>query len=88
MARSNEVCALLLHHSVTLQTTAGYTSFLNGKVERHIQTNKNMARSVHIDSGLPDHFWCFAEEHCTAIYNCISHSALQGDSPEYAWYKV
>ena len=87
LARSAEFCDLLVHHSITLQQTAGYTSFLNGKAERHIQTAKNLTRCIHIDSGLDDKFWCFADEYSTTIYNSISHSALDGESPDYIWYK-
>ena len=86
LARSAEFCELLIHHSITLQQTAGYTSFLNGKVERHIQTCKNMTRCIHIDSGLDNKFWCFADEYSTKIYNILSHSALDGESPDFFWY--
>ena len=52
LARDTDFCALLLKdYNITLQTTGGYSSWINGKAEKHIQTIVNMMRSMLYDSG-------------------------------------
>ena len=75
LARSSEFCNLLVEEfQCGLQTTGGYSSWLNGKVERHIRTLENTARKIRADANLPPSLWCFSYEHATDIYGAMLHS--------------
>ena len=78
---------LLGKHQCGIQTTAGYSSWLNGKAERHIRTSRNMIRAGLFDSNLPINLWCFKMEDSTEIYNAIKHSS-HGESPHFLWYNI
>ena len=87
LAKSSEVCSLLVSkHQCGIQTTAGYSSWLNGKVERHIRTSRNTIRAGLFDSNLPNNLWCFRMEDSTEKFNVIRHSS-HGQSPHFVWYK-
>jgi len=43
-----------------------------------------MTRCALFDSGLQPHFWCFAIEHQTYIYNSLLHTATN-EQPDYLW---
>ena len=88
LARSSEFCNLLVEEfQCGLQTTTGYSSWLNCKVERHIRTLENTARKIRADANLPPSLWCFSYEHATDIYGAMLHSAIK-ESPDYLWYGV
>jgi hypothetical protein len=70
---------------LNLETTGGYTSFLNGKVERPNRTLAERARYMILDSGALKQDWCFATEHAGEIYRVTYHSDI-GCSQHFAWY--
>ena len=72
---------------VTLDTTGGYNSFLNGKMECHNHTIANMVHSMLINSGHLSNKWCYAMETAANTYHCLLHSAID-TSPYYVWYKI
>ena len=72
---SSEFFNLLVEeYQYGLQTTGGYSSWLNGKTERHIRPLENMARKIRGDSNLPTTLWCYAYEHATYVYGAMIHS--------------
>ena len=60
-----------------LQMIGTYSSWLNEKAERHIQTIENMERRTRMDSGLSVKLWCQSTEAATEIYNVLYHVTLQ-----------
>ena len=86
LARSSEFCALLKNgFQIALERTGNYSSRLNGKEERHIQTACGMLRIGTVDHGLGDILWCCKCEDVTQKYNAIIHSA-RGECPDTLWY--
>ena len=71
--------------AVGLERTGTYSSWLNGKAERHVQTSCNMLRMGQTDHGLGDILWCCKCEDTTQKYNAIVHSA-HGEVPDFLWY--
>ena len=54
LVRSGEFCNLLIEeYQWGLQTTSWYSSWLNGRAERHIRTLENTARKIRGDANLP-----------------------------------
>ena len=79
LAKSSEICELLLvKHKCGLQTTAGYSSWLNGKAESHNKGMTRMLRKSLADADLPHFLWCFALAANNRVYR-LHHSAT-GDS--------
>ena len=62
-----------------------YSSWSNGKAERHVQTACGMLRLGRIDHGLGDELWCCKCEDTTQKYNVIVHSG-HSDLPDFRWY--
>lgn len=87
LANSSKFCDFLVQHHISLETTGGYASFLNGKVERHHHTIAQMVRALLLNSGLPSTLWCYAAKATTDIYHYTYHSALQM-TPYEAWYNT
>ena len=86
LARSSEFYDLLVKdYQCGLQTTCGYSSWLNGKAERHIRTLENTARKIRGDANLSATLWCYLYEHATDVYGAMIHSVTQ-ESPDYQWY--
>ena len=78
LAGSSELCAILKENfQVGLERTGTYSSWLNGKAERHVQTACVMLRLGTIDHGLGDILWCYKCEDSTPKYNAIIHSATK-----------
>jgi hypothetical protein len=57
LANSTEFSDFLVDRKILLDTTGGYASFLNGKIERPHQTIAQMVRSLLLNSGLPSTLW-------------------------------
>jgi hypothetical protein len=85
LANSSEFCDFLLHRHIALQSTGGYASFLNGKIERPHRTIVQMVRAMLLNSGLPDILWCYTAETATDIYRYTYHSAIK-ITPYEAWF--
>ena len=76
---------LLSDFNITLHTTGGYSSSINGKGELHNQTINNMTRTALLDSGLNNNLWCFALEAMVDTYNARVHS-VTGEQPDYVFH--
>ena len=88
LAKCSKVCELLIKkYKCTLQTTAGYSSWLNGKIESHNKTLCQMIQKALFDSGLPQKLWCLASEECNKTYQHLYHDAAKY-SPAYLWYGI
>jgi hypothetical protein len=87
LARSTDFTDYLIHHRITLDTTGGYSSFLNGKLEHPHQTIAQIVRAMIINSGHNMNTWCYCTETAADIYRLTYHTALQ-KSPHEAWYNI
>jgi hypothetical protein len=85
LANSSELCDFLLHCHIALQSTGGYASFLNGKIECPHRTIAPMVQAMLLNSGLPDTLLCYTTETATDIYQYTYHSAIKM-TPYEAWY--
>jgi hypothetical protein len=85
LANSAEFTDFLLRKSINLETTGGYASFLNGKIERHHRTLANMVRAMILNANLSSSLWCYAAETAADVYRYTHHSALD-KTPYEAWY--
>jgi hypothetical protein len=87
LARSSEFCALLKDKfQIGVERTGTYSSWLNGKVERHIQTACGMLRIGTVDHDLGDKIWCCKCEDVTQKYNATIHTA-HNECPDTLWYE-
>jgi hypothetical protein len=57
LANNSKFSGFLLDRSITLESTGGYASFLNGKIERPHRTLGQMVRAMILNSGLPSNLW-------------------------------
>ncbi len=87
LARNTTFTSYLLEHNITMDTTGGYSSFLNGKVEHPHQTISQLVRAMLLNSGHPPSTWCYCAESAADIYRYTYHSALH-TSPYEAWYHI
>jgi hypothetical protein len=87
LARSYEFTELLIQYSITLETTGGYASFLNGIIEHPGPTIADMVRALYFNAGHSPDKWCYAAKTAADIYCLTLHSAL-GASPYEAWYGI
>jgi hypothetical protein len=70
---------------MNFETTGGYASFLNEKVERPNRTLSERARCMLLNAVAPAQDWCSATEHAADIYRATYHSAIKC-APHVAWY--
>jgi hypothetical protein len=82
LANNTEFSDFLLARSIPLESTSGYASFLNGKIERPHRAITNMVRAMLLNSGLPNKRWCYA---AADIYRYTHHSAIDM-TPYKSWY--
>jgi hypothetical protein len=87
LARNTAFTSYILDNNITMDTTGGYSSFLNGKVECPHQTISQLVRAMLLNSGHPPSTWCYCAENATDIYQYTYHSALH-TSPYEAWYHI
>lgn len=78
LINSTEFCKMM-HKSlgITLESTGGYESSINGTAESPNRTTKRCIRANLMGSRLPDPFWCFAGQHSAVIYNQCLHRMTQ-----------
>lgn len=76
-AQNFEFFEFLLHKNITLETTGGRASFLNGKVEWPNRTIADLVYALYLYAGHSPDKWCYAAETAVDIYRLILHSALQ-----------
>ena len=67
LARSQQVCQLLISLNIVMQTTGGYASNLLGKDERQHRTIAEMVTTMLYTANLPTKYWCFAVMYCIWI---------------------
>ena len=66
LAGSSAFCTMVKNKfAVGLERTGKYSSWFNGKAERHVQIACNMLRLGQIDHGLGDELWCCKYEGTT-----------------------
>jgi hypothetical protein len=86
--RSSLFCAFIRDETkLGLDTTGGYASYLNGKVERTNSTVANKVQCMLLNSDRPLSHWCYAAEASADIYRCTHHSAFHM-TPHQAWCGV
>ncbi len=85
LANSSEFTDLLIAHNINMETTGGFASFLNGKIERPHRTIAQVVRAMLLNSGLPSTLWCYAAVTQADIYRYTHHSAID-KTPYEAWY--
>jgi hypothetical protein len=68
LSESAEFTSFLVQNHLTMETTGGYASWLNGKIERPHRTIANKVRAMLYNSGLSNTLWCFAAESATDAY--------------------
>jgi hypothetical protein len=87
LARSSTFTTFLRdEEQLNLETTSGYASFLNGKVEHPNRTLTERARCMLINDGASPMDWYYAIEHAGEIY-CVTYHSVIGCSPHFFWYK-
>lgn len=78
---------MLLHlNSITLQTTGGYSSDLNGNVEIFNKTLKRGAGVLLANAGLELPYWCYATVHYCNVHNFLSYNHDKTKRAFEAWY--
>jgi hypothetical protein len=87
LANNTEFSEFLFARSITLESTSGYASFLNGKIERPHRTIANMVQAMLLNSGLTSNLWCYAAETAADIYRYTYHSSID-TTPYEAWYGI
>eukprot|EP00956_Cyclotella_meneghiniana_P000008 scaffold27_cov57-Cyclotella_meneghiniana.AAC.5 len=71
---STEFCKIMFKDlGMSMETTGGYESSINGTAETPIRTMKRTVRSTLLGSGKSNVFFCFAADHGSAIYNNVLH---------------
>eukprot|EP00956_Cyclotella_meneghiniana_P008309 scaffold11091_cov47-Cyclotella_meneghiniana.AAC.1 len=74
LVNNTEFCKIIYKDlGMTIESTGGYESSINGTAETPIRTLKRTVRSELIGGGQPDEFHCFAGGHGTAVYNNVIH---------------
>lgn len=86
LANSAEFCKLLLANNITLQTTGGYSSDLNGNVEVLNKVLKRGTGAILASSGIPLPFWCYAVVHFACLLNFLSYNHDKSKTAYEAWY--
>jgi hypothetical protein len=88
LARSSLFCTFIRDEAkLGLDTTGGYASYINVKVERPNRTVANKVRCMLLNSDRPLSHWCYAAEASAGIYRCTHHSAIHMN-PHETWCGV
>ena len=85
LANSTEFMAMCRDElNLTVQTTGGYASTINGKAETPNRTIKRMIRTMLIGAGLPDELWCFAFQYAIFLLR-NRYNRLIDSVPAHLW---
>lgn len=84
LAKSSDFCRLLADLQVILETTGGYNSTNNGKVERPHRTKANHIRSDLIGAGLTDRLWDRSATYNQCVVN-QSWNEMTNNIPLIEW---
>jgi hypothetical protein len=85
LARCTDFTNFLIKRRLTLETTGGHSSFLNGKIERPHHTISQLVHAMILNAGHSTTTWCYCAETAVDIYRYTYHNALQ-KTPYEAWY--
>ena len=86
LASSVKFCTMLTEEfKIVLERAGSYSSWLNGKVERHNQTIEGMIRVGTVDHGLGKPLWYCKVEDTMQKYNATLHSTIK-DVLDFSWY--
>ena len=85
LANSTEFCKLIMFHQITLQTTGGYASSLNGKSESLNKVAKFTVSSILASTQMEPMFWCFALSHGNNIIRNMSLNPDKSMTSKQAW---
>ena len=69
-----------------MERTGTYSSWVNGKIERHNQTIEGMIRVGTVDHGLGEQLWCCKAEDKAHKNHTIIHSAHK-ETFNFLWYE-
>eukprot|EP00957_Ditylum_brightwellii_P160509 12218974-Ditylum_brightwellii.AAC.1 len=72
---------------ITIKTTGGYASWINGKSERANETLKKSTQAVILDAAKDVIYWCYTYTNVVKKYNCTIQSATN-DCPENTWFGI
>ena len=86
LANSAEFCKLLFVNNITIQTTGGYSSDLNGNVEVLNKVLKRGTGAILASAGLTLPYWCYAVVHFACILNFLSFNHDKSKTAYEAWY--
>ena len=76
LINNTEFCKMMYKNlGMTMESTGGRESTINGAAESPIRTLKNGVRAGLIGSSLSNDFHCFAAQHTPWAYNNVLHSA-------------
>jgi len=85
LANCTAFCKLLLLHNITLQTTGGYASSLNGKSESLNKAAKHTVSTILSSTNMDPIFWCFAMSHGNNIIRSMSLNPSKSMTSKEAW---
>ena len=87
LANSTDVTNLLVDEfKISMETTSGDASLLDGNNERQKISIQNMLRAYILDSNQNENKWCCAARISAEVHRCKIHSSLENISPQFAWY--
>ena len=86
LANSADFCKMLHVNGITLQSTGGYSSDLNGNVEIFNKTLKRGTGALLANAGLKEIMWCYACVHFCNLHNYLSYNHDKSMTAHEAWY--
>lgn len=78
LVKSTEFCRIMYRDlGMTMESTGGYESSINGGAESPIKTVKNTLCAQLIDSTMTNEFFCFGLQQTSLVYNNVIHRITQ-----------
>ena len=85
LTNSTDVTNLLVYDfNISMETTDGYASRINGKNEIHNRSIHNMFIIGLLYSNQHENRWCCEEETSEDVYRCKIYIALYNASPQFS----